>query len=327
MYGQFGGMQQSMEKLSREIRVEDRKRNILLNWFIKLLNNNKKACVSAGCQCTPENVGVWGEGSYCSHGELWSDEQLPYICKHQPAGNKWGSCEDFYLFDSCMLLQKPYVFFFPSQKSLLENCQNRVDVKDEVKSLRSTYEKTQEKLRDKERELAAAQAENQTLRLQVILQIHACPKTFKHLLQLMCEAGTPMRGCMPAAKHTDASHVEFLCMSLQKIKPTIKITPQTSTSSIFLHSRAEIWATPASPSAVSICSRLLRAVLMCCALGCPGGVFTGGKHPRRAGSHRKAPERVRGKTAERTTETQRRDRKPTGLHSLLLMLTKVCFQR
>ncbi|MEQ2190578.1 hypothetical protein XENOCAPTIV_000553, partial [Xenoophorus captivus] len=52
------------------------------------------------------------------------------------------------------------------EKSLLENCQNRMDRKDEVKSLQSTCEKTQEKLRDKERELAAAQAENQTLRLQ-----------------------------------------------------------------------------------------------------------------------------------------------------------------
>lgn len=53
------------------------------------------------------------------------------------------------------------------QKSLLENCQNRVDLRDEVKTLRSTYEKTQEKLKDKEKELAQAQAENQTLRLQV----------------------------------------------------------------------------------------------------------------------------------------------------------------
>lgn len=57
---------------------------------------------------------------------------------------------------------------FVLQKSLLENCQDRVDARGEVKSLRSTFEKTQEKLRDKERALAAAQAENQTLKLQVI---------------------------------------------------------------------------------------------------------------------------------------------------------------
>lgn len=44
-----------------------------------------------------------------------------------------------------------------------------MDAREELKSLRSTYEKTQEKLRDKERELAAAKNENQTLRLQVRL--------------------------------------------------------------------------------------------------------------------------------------------------------------
>lgn len=69
---------------------------------------------------------------------------------------------------------------FPFQKSLLENCQNRVDAKEEAKSLRSTHEKAQEKLRDRERELAAVQAENQTLRLQVRLSaltvIHTNPR-------------------------------------------------------------------------------------------------------------------------------------------------------
>lgn len=48
----------------------------------------KKACVSPDCQLTSEKFGVWGEGPYRSHGELWSDEQLPYIFKHQLAGNK-----------------------------------------------------------------------------------------------------------------------------------------------------------------------------------------------------------------------------------------------
>ncbi|KAG8001531.1 Myocardial zonula adherens protein, partial [Nibea albiflora] len=85
MYGQFGGMQQSMQKLSQEIRV------------------------------------------------------MNYLKKKR----------------------------FPLQKSLIENCQNRVDRRDELKTLRSNYEKTQEQLRDKDKELAAAQAENQTLRLQV----------------------------------------------------------------------------------------------------------------------------------------------------------------
>lgn len=64
---------------------------------------------------------------------------------------------------------KKYTFLiFLLQKSLLENCQNRVDMRQEVKNLRSTFEKTQEKLMHKEQELAAAHAENQMLKLQVI---------------------------------------------------------------------------------------------------------------------------------------------------------------
>lgn len=58
------------------------------------------------------------------------------------------------------------------QKSLLENCQSRVDRREELKSLKNTCEKAQQKLQEKEKELAAAQAENQTLRLQVILDTH-----------------------------------------------------------------------------------------------------------------------------------------------------------
>lgn len=60
---------------------------------------------------------------------------------------------------------------FPFQKSLIENCQRRVDTRDDVKSLRSTSEKTQEQLREKEKELEAAQVENKTLRLQVITHL------------------------------------------------------------------------------------------------------------------------------------------------------------
>ncbi|XP_032416668.1 myocardial zonula adherens protein isoform X2 [Xiphophorus hellerii] len=110
MYGQFGGMQQSMEKLSREIRAANAHR--------KTLESEVKVRTAA--------------------------------------------MENFDQMNSSLISSN-----ISLQKSLLENCQNRVDMKDEVKSLRSTYEKTQEKLRDKERELAAAQAENQTLRLQV----------------------------------------------------------------------------------------------------------------------------------------------------------------
>ncbi|XP_054892726.1 myocardial zonula adherens protein isoform X2 [Poeciliopsis prolifica] len=110
MYGQFGGMQQSMEKLSREMRAANAHR--------KTLESEVKVRTAA--------------------------------------------MENFDQMNSSLISAN-----ISLQKSLLENCQNRVDTKDEVKSLRSTYEKTQEKLRDRERELAAAQAENQTLRLQV----------------------------------------------------------------------------------------------------------------------------------------------------------------
>ena len=58
------------------------------------------------------------------------------------------------------------------QKSLLENCQNRVHKRDEVRNLRSSCEKAEEKLREKERQLVAAEAENRTLKLQVILHTY-----------------------------------------------------------------------------------------------------------------------------------------------------------
>lgn len=47
-----------------------------------------------------------------------------------------------------------------------------MDRREELKSLKNTCEKAQQKLQEKEKELAAAQAENQTLRLQVILGTH-----------------------------------------------------------------------------------------------------------------------------------------------------------
>ncbi|XP_042349077.1 myocardial zonula adherens protein isoform X2 [Plectropomus leopardus] len=114
MYGQFGGMQQSMQKLSQEIRAANAHR--------RSLESEVRVRTAA----------------------MESFDQM-----------------NSSLISSNLSLQ------FPLQKSLLENCQKRVDTRDEVKSLRSTCEKTQQELRDKEKELAAAQVENQTLRLQV----------------------------------------------------------------------------------------------------------------------------------------------------------------
>ncbi|XP_051799963.1 myocardial zonula adherens protein isoform X2 [Acanthochromis polyacanthus] len=110
MYGQFGGMQQSMEKLSQEIRAANSHRRSLES-EVKIRTTAMESFDQMNSSLVSANIDL--------------------------------------------------------QKSLLENCQNRVSMREEVKSLRSTCEKTQEKLRDKERELAAAQAENQTLRLQV----------------------------------------------------------------------------------------------------------------------------------------------------------------
>ncbi|XP_035484350.1 myocardial zonula adherens protein isoform X4 [Scophthalmus maximus] len=114
MYGQFGGMQQSMQKLSQEIRAS---------------NSHRRS--------------------------LESEVRV-----------RTTAMESFDQMNSS-LISANISLQFPLQKSLLENCQNRMDKRDGEKSLQSTFNKTQEELQDKERELAAAQAENQTLRLQV----------------------------------------------------------------------------------------------------------------------------------------------------------------
>ncbi|TNN87494.1 Myocardial zonula adherens protein [Liparis tanakae] len=110
MYGQFGGMQQSMQKLSQDI---------------KNANSQQRS--------------------------LESEVRI-----------RTTAMESFDQMNSSLLTAN-----IGLQKSLLENCQKRVDTRDEVKSLRSTCEKTQDQLRDKEKELEATQIENQTLRLQV----------------------------------------------------------------------------------------------------------------------------------------------------------------
>ncbi|XP_041645123.1 myocardial zonula adherens protein isoform X2 [Cheilinus undulatus] len=110
MYGQFGGMQQSMQKLSQEIRAANAHRRSLES-EVRIRTQAMESFDQMNNSLISANIGL--------------------------------------------------------QKSLLENCQSRVDKRDEVKNLRSTYDKAQEKLRDRERELAAAQAENETLRLQV----------------------------------------------------------------------------------------------------------------------------------------------------------------
>nr|XP_046204420.1 myocardial zonula adherens protein-like isoform X3 [Oncorhynchus gorbuscha] len=53
------------------------------------------------------------------------------------------------------------------QKSLLESCHNRVDSRDEMKGLRNSFQQAEERLKERERQLELAQAENLTLKLKV----------------------------------------------------------------------------------------------------------------------------------------------------------------
>ncbi|XP_012772497.2 myocardial zonula adherens protein isoform X1 [Maylandia zebra] len=124
MYGQFGGMQQSMQKLSQELRAA---------------NAHKRS--------------------------LESEVKI-----------RTAAMENFDQMNSSLISAN-----LTLQKSLLDDCQKRVSSRDDVKSLRSTYEKTQQQLRDKERELAAVQAENQTLRLQAESSREANDKALKEL--------------------------------------------------------------------------------------------------------------------------------------------------
>lgn len=69
---------------------------------------------------------------------------------------------------------------FLLQKSLLENCQIRMDKREELKSLKNTCEKAQQSLQEKEKELATARAENQNLRLQVVTSLAEVKREIKY---------------------------------------------------------------------------------------------------------------------------------------------------
>ncbi|KAM8893938.1 myocardial zonula adherens protein isoform 4-T4 [Spinachia spinachia] len=114
MYGQFGGMQQSMQKLSQEIKSANSHRRSLES-EVRIRTTAMDSFDQMNSSLISANIGL----------------QVPL------------------------------------QKSLLENCQKRVETRDEVKNLQSSCNKTQEQLREKEKELEATQIENQTLKLQV----------------------------------------------------------------------------------------------------------------------------------------------------------------
>ncbi|XP_045079306.1 myocardial zonula adherens protein isoform X2 [Coregonus clupeaformis] len=110
MYSQFGGMQQSMQKLSQDIRIANSQRKTL-----------------------EKEVRV-----------------------------RTAAMDSFDQMNSSLISTN-----IDLQKSLLESCHNRVDSRDEMKSLRSSFQQAEERLKERERQLELAQAENCTLKLQV----------------------------------------------------------------------------------------------------------------------------------------------------------------
>ncbi|KAM9423724.1 myocardial zonula adherens protein-like isoform 4-T6 [Salvelinus alpinus] len=110
MYGQVGGMQQSMQKLSQDIRTANSQRKTL-----------------------EKEVRV-----------------------------RTAAMDSFDQMNSSLISAN-----IDLQKSLLESCHNRVDSRDEMKSLRSSFQQAEERLKERERQLELAQAENCTLKLKV----------------------------------------------------------------------------------------------------------------------------------------------------------------
>ncbi|XP_077085578.1 myocardial zonula adherens protein isoform X2 [Siphateles boraxobius] len=124
MYGQFGGMQQSVQKLSQEL---------------KAANSHKRFLESE-------------------------------------VRTRSAAMDSFDQMNSSLLTAN-----IDLQKSLLESCHNRVGNRDEMRSLRGSLEKTEEKLKETERQLAAAQAENQSLKHQVETSQEAKTQALKEL--------------------------------------------------------------------------------------------------------------------------------------------------
>ncbi|XP_051945130.1 myocardial zonula adherens protein-like isoform X2 [Xyrauchen texanus] len=124
MYGQFGGMQQTMQKLSQEL---------------KATNSHK---------------------SY-----LESEVRT-----------RSAAMESFDQMNSSLISST-----IDLQKSLLDSCHNRVGNRDEMRSLCSSLEKTEEKLKETERQLAAAHAENRSLKQQVDTSQEANTQALKEM--------------------------------------------------------------------------------------------------------------------------------------------------
>ncbi|KAI4900198.1 hypothetical protein NFI96_017683 [Prochilodus magdalenae] len=124
MYGQFGGMQQSMQKLSQELRMANSQKRYL------------EAEVKTGRQ----------------------------------------AMDSFDQMNSSLISAN-----IDLQKALLDSCNGRVGNREEMRALRSSFEKTEERLRERERQLADAQAENRALKLQVESSQEASARAMKEM--------------------------------------------------------------------------------------------------------------------------------------------------
>ncbi|XP_060767416.1 myocardial zonula adherens protein isoform X2 [Neoarius graeffei] len=124
MYGQFGGMQQSIQKLSQDLRIA----------------NSHKSYLEAEVRT--------GRAALDSFDQMNSSLISANI---------------------------------DLQKSLLESCQGRVGNREEMKALRNSFEKTEEKLRERERQLSAAHAENHMLKQQVASSQEASAQALKEM--------------------------------------------------------------------------------------------------------------------------------------------------
>ncbi|XP_073693077.1 myocardial zonula adherens protein isoform X2 [Garra rufa] len=124
MYGQFGGMQQSVQKLTQEL---------------KAANSHKRYLESE-------------------------------------VKTRTAAMDSFDQMNNSLISAN-----IDLQKSLLESCHNRVGNRDEMRTLRSSLEKTEEKLKETERQLAAAQAENRSLKNQVETSQEAKTQALKEL--------------------------------------------------------------------------------------------------------------------------------------------------
>ncbi|MBN3296299.1 MYZAP protein, partial [Amia calva] len=128
MYGEFGGMKRSIQKLSREMHVA----------------NSQQQTIQAELKVKTEAL------------------------------------ESFDQMNSSLMSAT-----IDLQKTVLENCLERTERREEVKSLRSSYERALESMQEKERQLAAALAENENLRLKIESSQEANSEVLKEMTQRM----------------------------------------------------------------------------------------------------------------------------------------------